>query len=79
MTAPSKLAHGSCICISYHFFFQQIRSHKTIPSSKHVKYCGQNGDIPLSAKSSSKMPNFLNYLGIRPCFETRFSKNRVST
>ena len=38
---------------------------------------GQNGDIPFSAKSSSKILIFWNYLGIYPCFETRFLENWV--
>ena len=44
----------------------------------NIHIAGQNGDILFSAKSSSKMPYFWNYLGICPCFETRFSKNWIS-
>ena len=35
---------------------------------------GQNGDIPLSCKTCSKMPMFLNYLGKCPCFKLDFLK-----
>ena len=35
---------------------------------------GQNVDIPLSCKTCSKMPMFLNYLGKCPCFKLDFLK-----
>ena len=41
-------------------------------------YAGQNGKLPLSLKSSSKMLLFWNYIVKCPYFETRFSKNRIS-
>ena len=39
---------------------------------------GQNRVLSLSHKLSSKMSPVWNYLGICPCFETRFLENRVS-
>ena len=35
---------------------------------------GQNGDIPLSAKISSKMPHVWNYLRICPYFKLDYLK-----
>ena len=50
----------------------QILSSKT----KQLVKMGQNMDIFLSPKNSNKMLTVWNYLGLCPCFETRFVENQ---
>ena len=50
----------------------------TLGGNTCLRIGDQNGHLPISSKTSNKMPLFWNNLVICPCFKTRFFKNRVS-
>ena len=51
--------------------FNRLSCLRSFPHKIKIPYGGQNGDIPLLVKSYSKIPHFLNYLGIYHYFENR--------